>query len=187
VYGVGPNGLELLEVIHSASQVVTVSGVFGDLRLSASASIGVDALSYIIANITLHGQVVVSVDLRVNGDLVSGGYDLLLVSSKGTETLEYDAAGNSTSWSIPVPDFAAIGELVRIDVLNATDNQKIGTFWAYLDETNNSWDVQINYGTMSADESPATPIPALALVGMAVGVVIIAAAFILLARTKRTL
>jgi len=186
VYGVGPNGLELLEVIHSASQVVTVSGVFGDLRLSASASIGVDALSYIIANITLHGQIVVSVDLRVNGELVSGGYDLLLVSSKGTETLEYDAAGNSTSLSILVPDFAPIGELVRIDVLNATSNQKIGTFWAYLEETNNSWDVQVNYGSTSAGESPATPMSTVALIGMAVGTVIIAAAFLLLARTKRT-
>jgi hypothetical protein len=187
VYGVGPNGLELLEVIHSASQVVTVSGVFGNLRLSASASIGVDALSYIIANITLHGQVVVNFDLRVNGDLVSGGYDLLLVSSKGVETLEYNAADNSTSWSIPVPDFAVIGELVRVDVLNASDNQKMGTFWTYLEETNNSWDIQVSYGTMSADESPPTPIPAMALVGMAVGVVIIAAAFLLLTRTKRTL
>jgi hypothetical protein len=109
-----PGGYVFCGSIRSTSATITVSGVFGELLLAASAASGGRARTYDELNVTLYGNLLVNVRIVSHGDLPSGSYEVRLVVNG--LSWQSDAPLGSATFNVSVPTQAEIGDMIAVEV-----------------------------------------------------------------------
>ena len=140
VFRYSPHGMTHVRTYESDTSSVTVSGIAGELVVSASATVNGSAVSYSVLSITLHGTSTIEVQLLMDGTAVSEGYDVRVVS---TNLADYAEVSNGKFYArLTVPTQAAVGQLVQIEVLN-DDGQTVSTTHVFVPDTYTTLEIAI--------------------------------------------
>lgn len=121
IFRYSPHGMSWVKTLESSTGTISVTDIAGELMVAASASVNGSAVSYDAVTLMLNGISTIEVHLILDGVAVSEGYDVRVVSSN---LIDYAVASEGKFYaSLSIPTQAAVGQLVRMEVLD--DNGEI--------------------------------------------------------------
>ncbi|UCE92141.1 MAG: hypothetical protein JSV90_03130 [Methanobacteriota archaeon] len=169
VFRTEAGGLVDCGAIHSTSSELSVTDIVGRLTLSTSAGRDGEVLAYHSVDVTLSSTVIISVTLQNLERLDGEDVRVALVLQNDAPLVE-ECTDASCEIAVAVPDWADVGETLKIQVL-ATDDSHVLSEKTVLVSGD---DVDVTM-TLYASPADAKPLPTAALVLWSVLAVLVVA------------
>jgi hypothetical protein len=144
------SGLSFVKTIAAEGPTLSIVGVMGRLTLATSSYIGGLVSSYRTVNVTIEGTVTIEIQVIRDGVIavdLSNSYDIEVIAPGNVRLgpAEHPPAGvdDSLSFSVNVPSDAMVGDLLSVNVYDASSGGLVGTKTALVppDSTTISVDV----------------------------------------------
>ncbi|MEW5747384.1 MAG: clostripain-related cysteine peptidase [Candidatus Thermoplasmatota archaeon] len=172
-----PSGEQMVASLESSTPEIVVAGVWGDLTVSMEAWDGGSVVSHHDVDMALCGDVEVRVRVLEDGVPVGDGVDVRVVT--GNSTVNLSLSDGVFGGTLRVPEEAAYGELVSVEVV-AAGGLVLGQNWTY---------VQVPVMHVEVDKVPeylpGPDIPAVALAASAALIALVLAAAYAAGRARR--
>ena len=117
VFQVWSHGLVICSETHSATPIVRVAGVVGNLLISASAFIGDEVHSHHTLNATLSKLIGIEITV-MDGRQVPGGQLEVVTHHEGEESHRILCLSGSCIVYLVIPEQGDVGEVIRIEVVD---------------------------------------------------------------------
>ena len=120
IFSDGRGSIRDLGTVSSGGAELMIAGIYGELLISARATVDGFVVSHSRISATLHGLAYLELSLFGDGLRQDAAFDALVISANSTMRAPLESG--SATFAIPVPGFAANGEVVEVQVLDrATD------------------------------------------------------------------
>ena len=117
VFQVWSHGLVIYSETHSATPIVRVAGVVGNLLISASAFVGDEVHSHHTLNATLSKLIGIEITVR-HGSLVPGSQLEVVTHHEDEESHRVPCLSGSCIVYLVIPEQGDVGEVIRIEVVD---------------------------------------------------------------------
>lgn len=124
-----PSGEQMVASLESSTPEIVVAGVQGDLTVSMEAWDGGSVVSHHEVDMALCGDVEVRVRVLEDGVPVWDGVHVAIVT--GNSTVNLSSSGGEFVGTVRVPEDAAYGELVSVEVVDG-GGQVLARNWTYV-------------------------------------------------------